>query len=143
MPPRSIAESLVESLREVEVAERPVLIARAREARDVLPEALAERGADVDVVPLYETVREEADPALVEAARAADYVTFTSASTVRNFAEAMDGDIGGARVVSIGPVTSDAARELGLEVAVEAERHDPDGLLAALLADAEARPRPE
>ena len=41
-----------------------------------------------------------------------------------------------ARVVSIGPVTSDTARELGLEVAVEAEQHDPDGLVAALLADA-------
>ncbi len=42
----------------------------------------------------------------------------------------------GARVVSIGPVTSATARELGLEVAVEAERHDPDGLVEALLADA-------
>jgi uroporphyrinogen III methyltransferase/synthase len=139
VPPRSIAESLIESLREVEVAERPVLIARAREARDVLPEALAERGARVDVVPLYETVREEAEPALIEAARDADYVTFTSSSTVRNFVEAMragaDG-IGRPRVVSIGPVTSETARELGLEVAVEATRHDPGGLLEALLADA-------
>ena len=138
VPPRSIAESLVESLREVEVAERPVLIARAREARDVLPEALAERGASVDVVSLYETVREEVEPAVVDAAREAEYVTFTSASTVRNYIEAMGGEIGGPRVVSIGPVTSEAARELGLEVAVEAERHDPDGLLEALLADAGA-----
>jgi uroporphyrinogen III methyltransferase/synthase len=42
----------------------------------------------------------------------------------------------GPRVVSIGPVTSATARELGLDVAVEAERHDPEGLVAALLADA-------
>ena len=42
----------------------------------------------------------------------------------------------GARVVSIGPVTSEAAREAGLEVAVEAERHDVDGLIEALLEDA-------
>ena len=41
----------------------------------------------------------------------------------------------GARVVSIGPITSEAARDAGLEVAVEAERHDIDGLLAALIAD--------
>jgi len=146
VPPRSIAESLIESLREVEVTERPVLIARAREARDVLPEALAERGAAVDVVALYETVREEVEPAVVEAARGADYVTFTSSSTVRNYLEAvgsMGGEIGGPRVVSIGPVTSETARELGLEVAVEAERHDPDGLLAALLADAGAAPSQE
>ncbi len=139
VPPRSIAESLVEALSEVDVAGRPVLVARAREARDVLPEALAERGARVDVVPLYETVREDADPELVARAREADYVTFTSSSTVRNYLEAVradGGDAGDARVVSIGPVTSATARELGLEVAVEAERHDPEGLLAALLADA-------
>ncbi len=140
VPPRSIAESLIESLREVEVSDRPVLIARAREARDVLPEALAERGAQVDVVPLYETVREQTDPALIERAREADYVTFTSSSTVRNYleavAEAGAAGVGSARVVSIGPVTSDTARELGLEVAVEATRHDPEGLLEALLADA-------
>lgn len=43
-----------------------------------------------------------------------------------------------ARIVSIGPVTSGSVREAGLEVAVEADRHDVDGLLAALLADAAA-----
>ena len=137
VPPRSIAESLVESLREVEVDGRPVLIARAAEARDVLPEALAERGAEVDVVPLYETVREPADEGQIAAIAGADYVTFTSSSTVRFFLETVgDAFPADARVVSIGPVTSETARELGLEVAVEAERHDPDGLLAALLADA-------
>jgi uroporphyrinogen III methyltransferase/synthase len=137
VPPRSIAESLIEALSDVEVDGRPVLIARAREARDVLPEALAERGAKVDVVALYETVQEESDPALVEAAREADYVTFTSSSTVRNFLAAVGQSFpGDVRVVSIGPVTSATARELGLEVAVEAERHDPEGLLEALLADA-------
>ena len=77
VPPRSIAESLVESLREVEVADRPVLIARAAEARDVLPDALAERGAKVDVVPLYETVRE---PAAEELRRARSPTPTTSPS---------------------------------------------------------------
>jgi uroporphyrinogen III methyltransferase/synthase len=137
VPPRSIAESLIEALTEVEVDGRPVLIARAREARDVLPEALAERGARVDVVALYETVQEDADPELVEAAREADYVTFTSSSTVRNFLAAVGQSFPDrVRVVSIGPVTSATARGLGLEVAVEAERHDHEGLLEALLADA-------
>ena len=137
VPPRSIAESLVESLREVEVEGRPVLIARAAEARDVLPEALSERGAQVDVVPLYETVRDGGDEEAVDRARDADYVTFTSSSTVRYFAEAVgDAWPDGARLVSIGPVTSETIRELGREVDVEAERHDPDGLLEALVADA-------
>ena len=138
VPPRSIAESLIEALSDVEVADRPVLIARAREARDTLPAALAERGAKVDVVSLYETVRVEADAEALAAAAGADYVTFTSSSTVRNFvAAAGDSFPRAARVVSIGPVTSATARELGLEVHVEADRHDPGGLLEALLADAE------
>jgi uroporphyrinogen III methyltransferase/synthase len=137
VPERSVAEALVEALDDVDVSGRPVLVARAAEARDVLPDALRKRGAEVDVVALYETVAEDPDPAALEAARDADYVTFTSSSTVRNFLDAVgDGFPLRARVVSIGPVTSEAAREAGLEVHVEAERHDPDGLIAALLADA-------
>ncbi len=142
VPERSIAEALVESLRDFEVADRPVLVARAAEARDVLPDALRERGAKVDVVALYETVAEQPDPAAVEAAREADYVTFTSSSTVRNFIDAVGGRLPErARVVSIGPVTSEAAREAGLTVDVEADRHDPDGLVEALVGRRRPRAR--
>jgi uroporphyrinogen III methyltransferase/synthase len=138
VPERFVAEALVEALAGVEVEGRRVLIARAAEARDVLPDALRERGATVDVITLYETVREEPEPAAIEAAQEADYVTFTSSSTVRNLTEALgDRFPRGARVVSIGPVTSEAARAAGLEMHVEAERHDIDGLVEALLADAE------
>jgi len=114
-----------------------VLVARAAGARDVLPDALRERGAEVDVVPLYETVREPPAEAEVERAQDADYVTFTSSSTVTNLLGALgDRFPRDARVVSIGPVTSETARAAGLSVEVEAERHDVDGLLAALLSDA-------
>ena len=137
VPQRFVAEALVEALADVEVEGKQVLVARAAEARDVLPEALRERGAEVDVVALYETVREQPDEDAVAAAQDADYVTFTSSSTVRNLVEALGNRFpAGARVVSIGPVTSETARELGLRVDVEAERHDVDGLLAALLTDA-------
>jgi uroporphyrinogen III methyltransferase/synthase len=140
VPQRSVAEALVESLLAVDVANRPVLVARAAEARDVLPGALRERGAKVDVVALYETVTEEPDPSALEAAQAADYVTFTSSSTVRNFLAAIGDRLPrAARTVSIGPVTSEAARAHGLEVHAEADRHDPDGLVAALVLDATGR----
>ncbi len=136
VPERFVAEALVEALAPVEVDGRRVLVARAAEARDVLPDALRERGAEVDVVALYETVREAPEPDAVEAAQGADYVTFTSSSTVRNLTEALgDRFPRDARIASIGPITSEAARAAGLEVAVEAERHDIDGLVAALLAD--------
>ena len=137
VPDRFVAEALVEALVNVEVEGKPVLVARAAEARNVLPDALRERGAEVDVVALYETVRETPNAEAIEAAQSADYVTFTSSSTVRNLTEALgDRFPAGARIVSIGPITSEAARAAGLEVHVEAERHDIDGLLAALLADA-------
>ena len=140
VPERFVAETLVEALAEIDVSGRRALVARAAEARDVLPDALRERGAEVDVVALYTTVRETPDEAAIEAAQGADYVTFTSSSTVRNLTEALGKRFPlGARIVSIGPVTSDAARDAGLEVHVEAERHDVDGLLAALLADATSR----
>jgi uroporphyrinogen III methyltransferase/synthase len=140
VPERFVAEALVEALAGVEVGGKRVLVARAAEARDVLPDALRERGAEVDVVALYETVREEPDAEAVEAAQAADYVTFTSSSTVANLTAALgDRFPPGARIVSIGPVTSDSARAAGLNVDVEAGRHDIDGLVAALLAD-QSRP---
>jgi uroporphyrinogen III methyltransferase / synthase len=137
VPERFVAEALVEALAEVEVKGKRVLVARAAEARDVLPDALRERGAEVDVVPLYETVRETPDEAEIERAQEADYVTFTSSSTVTNLVEALGDQFpSDARVVSIGPVTSEAARAAGLQIDIEAERHDIDGLLTALLDDA-------
>jgi uroporphyrinogen III methyltransferase/synthase len=137
VPERFVAEALVEALAGVEVEGRRVLVARAAEARDVLPDALRERGAEVDVVALYETVREDPDPGAIEAAQSADYVTFTSSSTVRNLTEALgDRFPPTARVVSIGPITSEAVQAAGLEVHAEASRHDVEGLLEALLVDA-------
>jgi uroporphyrinogen III methyltransferase/synthase len=137
VPERFVAESLVESLAEVDVSDRRVLVARAADARDVIPEHLESRNAKVDVVALYETVREEPAGEAIEAAQAADYVTFTSSSTVRNLTEALGERFPrDARIVSIGPVTSEAVVDAGLKVDVEAERHDIDGLINTLLADA-------
>ena len=136
VPDRFVAEELVEALDQLQLAAKPVLVARAAEARELLPDALRKKGAQVDVVKLYETVAEDPDPEALERAREADYITFTSSSTVRNFVEkaGKNGIPKDARVVSIGPVTSEAVREAGLTVDVEAERHDIDGLVDALLA---------
>ena len=168
VPERFVAEGLIEALAGVPVSR--ALIARAAEARDVLPDALAARGATVDVLALYETVAEPLSESELAAARAADYVTFTSSSTVRFFFDSgglrplgsspggerpgaggelpgaggelpgagggVAGGLGGPRLVSIGPVTSEALRERGLEPDVEASRHDIDGVVDALVADA-------
>jgi uroporphyrinogen III methyltransferase/synthase len=136
VPERSVAEALIEALADVPV-ER-ALVARAMQARDVLPDALRARGAEVDVLALYETVAELLSPQALAAARDADYITFTSSSTVRFFLDAAGGGAGlgsKTRIVSIGPVTSETLREHGLEPHVEAQDHDVDGVVQALLAD--------
>ncbi|HWD74604.1 MAG TPA: uroporphyrinogen-III C-methyltransferase [Solirubrobacteraceae bacterium] len=138
IPERFVAEGLVEALAGVSVSR--ALVARAAEARDVLPDALRERGAEVDVLALYETVAEPASERQRSLVSRADYVTFTSSSTVRFFFESIgDGLSDQTRLVSIGPVTSDALREHGREPDVEAARHDIDGLVEALVADAATR----
>lgn len=134
VPERFVAESLAESLSGRLF--RRALIARAAQARDVLPDALRARGIEVEVVALYDTVAEPLSAEELAGARAADYITFTSSSTVRFFLDV--GEIGQAtRVASIGPVTSATLREHGVEPDVEADRHDIDGLVAAIVADAE------
>src|SRR3954447_10159847 len=131
VPERSVAEGMVEALAEVQV--RRALFARGKEGRDVLLDALRERGAEVDVLALYETVPEPLGAEEVEAVQRADYVTFTSASTVRNLGvEAL----GAAKVVSIGPATSAELRAHGREPDLEADPHTPDGLVDAVVADA-------
>ncbi len=137
VPERFVAEGLIEALGDRDLKGQRVLVARAAEARDVLPDWLREQGAEVDVVALYETVREQPDERAIAAAQDADYVTFTSSSTVTNLIEALGRHFPReARVASIGPVTTATAKEAGLPVHVEADRHDIEGLLAALLADA-------
>jgi uroporphyrinogen III methyltransferase / synthase len=132
---RFVAEGLVDALASLPV--RRALVARAAEARDVLVDALRERGAEVDVLALYETVAEPLGEAQLAAVAAADYVTFTSSSTVRHFMQSA-GALGSSprgRLVSIGPVTSATLRQHGLEPDVEAGRHDIDGLIDALVSD--------
>jgi uroporphyrinogen III methyltransferase / synthase len=132
VPERAVAEGLVEALAAVPV-ER-ALIARAAEGRDVLPDALRARGAHVDVVALYETVPEPLSDDARDAAAAADYLLFTSASSVRFYARA-GGTLAGPRLVSIGPATSDALREHGAAPDLEADPHTPDGMIDTLVRD--------
>jgi uroporphyrinogen III methyltransferase / synthase len=139
VPERFVAEALVEALSGLELDGRRVLVARAAEARAVLPEALRERGAQVDDVALYDTLAEPLGDAQRVALERATYVTFTSSSTVRFLLDSGVRPPAGARIVSIGPVTSATAEEHGLTVDVEAERHDIEGLVDALVADAAGR----
>jgi uroporphyrinogen-III synthase len=89
------------------------------------------------VVATYETVAAPLDDDVRTAALGADDVTFASGSAARHFLQAAGGSLpnDGPRVVSIGPQTSEALREFGVQPDVEAEVHTPDGLVDALLRD--------
>jgi uroporphyrinogen III methyltransferase/synthase len=141
VPERFVAEGLLDALGGTPVSR--ALIARAEQAREVLSEALRARGAEVDVVVLYRTVAEQLSDEQAAAVVAADYVTFTSSSTVHNLVAATGvARLGKARLVSIGPVTSATLREYGLDAHVEASRHDMGGLVDALVADVASSPVP-
>jgi uroporphyrinogen III methyltransferase/synthase len=120
-----------------DVEGRRVLLARASLARVELADALAARGALVDDVAVYDTIPEAPDPeGLAAVERGVDAATFTSASTVRNFATLLGLRarplLDGVAVACIGPVTADEARSLGFTVHVEPEEHTIPALVRAL-----------
>jgi uroporphyrinogen III methyltransferase / synthase len=136
VPESFIAEGVVEALAAAaDLRGARILLPRAEVARAVLPDSLRELGAEVVEVAAYTTVQDGADAEGVAARLrdgGVDLVTFTAASTVHNFVDLVGTELGGARVASIGPITSAAARERGLEVAVEAEAYTIPGLVEAI-----------
>jgi uroporphyrinogen-III synthase len=145
VPPKYVAESVVESLLG-RVEEQRVLLIRAALARDVIPRELRNMGATVDVVAAYQTVvpdssRKKLQSLMEDPKRRPQVVTFTSSSTVRNFVELLGGRghpphptnlLDGVRLASIGPVTSATLREFGLPVHIEAEEYTIGGLTRAI-----------
>jgi uroporphyrinogen-III synthase len=136
LPERFVAESLLEAFPDPSAPGARVLLARAESARDVLPDGLQERGYSVEVLPVYRTVSAAPDAQALARVRVGDVsaITFTSSSTVRNFVDLV-GPFACAQplVASIGPVTSETARDLGLRIDAEAEVHTIPGLVAAVV----------
>ena len=120
-----------------------VLIPRAREAREVLPEKLAEAGAEVEVVTAYETVLDDSGVDAMKdmlSGGEIDIITFTSSSTVKNFVQLLEGyDFkalpASVTIACIGPVTAETAIELGLRVELVADEYTIPGLVRALMAE--------
>lgn len=133
VPGRFVAEGLLEAFPDPPAGGGRVLLARAAVARDVLPDGLRERGWEVDVVTAYRTLPAQLDDAAVRRLAAADVVTFTSSSTVEHLVAAAGADAVPPVVACIGPVTAATARDLGLQVTVEAEVHTVEGLVDALV----------
>jgi len=145
VPPEATTESLGRALIDAAGPDGlgHVLLARADIATGALPEALRGAAARVEEVATYRTTRpaslpDEADEALRQGR--ADWITFTSSSTVENFlalAEATGLSLGTVKPASIGPVTSKTLRAHGLEPAIEASVYTIDGLVDAIASRAQ------
>ena len=141
LPQEYVAESLAEAMLASGAGGRRILLPRADGARDVLPRALDEAGAEVTEVALY-----RASPDSSSAPRLRrllgdtppDWITFTSSSTVRGYAELAQGRglPPGSRVACIGPITARTAESFGLGPGVVATVHSLPGLVAAMAAAA-------
>jgi len=137
-----VAEGLIEAFRGLPLQGRKILIPRAEKARDALPLALMTAGAQVNVVGVYRTDKPDSldcAPILeMLEHKAIHAVTFTSSSTVSHFVEIVGAErlgelMEGVTAASIGPVTTETARRLGLRVAVEARQYTIDGLVNAMV----------
>ena len=129
VPHEYVAESLAQALAGQDMQGKRILIPRAAQARDTVPDALRAMGAQVEIAEAYRTLV----PASGEAPEA-DWITFTSSSTVKNFiALNSPGTIGRYKTASIGPITSETLRMHGIEPTVEAKPHTTEGVIDAIL----------
>jgi uroporphyrinogen III methyltransferase/synthase len=121
--------------------EKRVLLPRAKEARPILPVELVKMGAVVNEIPVYQTEQasENVDELVKRLEKGSiDIVTFTSSSTVKNFRAVLPDDrfdslMEKVTAASIGPITSDTARELGFKVDITAQDFTIPGLCEAIL----------
>jgi uroporphyrinogen III methyltransferase/synthase len=139
VPTEFVAEAIIDQFPE-DVRDKRILLARAGVAREILPDKLRELGADVTVVSVYETVLEDTNADTVKQMLAngdIDVITFTSSSTVKNFA-AMVGSGGrlelpaSVTVACIGPITARTVEELGRKPDKVAHDYTIEGLVNAL-----------
>jgi uroporphyrinogen III methyltransferase/synthase len=138
------AEGLANALEGWELEGLRVLVPRAEMSRDALPSLLANRGAKVEILPVYRAVcPADASPALLSLfdGESVDVITFTASSTVSNFVRAFPEDrlpaiLGDAEVACMGPVTADTARKLGLPVSIVAREYTTHGLVQAIVESA-------
>ena len=134
IPDEYVAEAIIESIGAVQG--QRILLPRADIARETLAVELQQRGALVDEISAYRTLPAQPDPnGLIELRRGVDVITFTSASTVRNFVALVGRDSipPEAFIACIGPITANTAREFDLRVDIQATDYTTDGLVAALV----------
>jgi uroporphyrinogen III methyltransferase/synthase len=140
VPSEYRAESILEGMKKEDLKGKRFLIPRAKLARDVLPEELKKAGASVDVAEVYRTIRPLGNAEEVKRLlrnKSISAITFTSSSTVSNFVDLVGknevrGLTDGVPIASIGPITAEKARTLGIETTVMPAEFTIPALVEAL-----------
>lgn len=132
------AEGILEAVKDIIKEGDRVLLPRADIARKALTEGLKQMGAVVEEIDIYRTTipisrRED----LLELLKTpVDYITFTSSSTVRNFIEILGEEnrplMESSKLAVIGPITGKTAKDLGLQIDIEAETYTIEGLVKSI-----------
>jgi uroporphyrinogen III methyltransferase/synthase len=141
IPKNYRAEAVVEAFSKEQLNGKKILLPRAKEARPVLPVELRKMGAKVDEVTTYITEKDRDNADLLTKQlqeKTIDLISFTSSSTVKNFKALLPPDsfnklMNGIAIASIGPITSDTAKELGFDVHITAKDYTIPGLCEAIL----------
>ena len=142
MPEEYRAEAVVESFERLGIRGARILIPRAVKAREVLPEQLRQAGAHVDVVHAYQTISPDHDKGRLRdllMRKSIDMVTFTSSSTVDNFAKMFETDgsllqewMQNVAVACIGPITAKTAEEYNFKVSLVPPRYTIESLAESI-----------
>ncbi len=137
LPDSYSSEDMAKALLPLLKKEDKVLLLRAQEASEVLPEALTKAGIPFENVAIYHTVRDyRKEEILCRIAKDADYITFASSSAVKAYVSMME-DVNEfkGKYVSIGPVTSKTMSEAGLNTDIAAGSYTAQGMVEAMIAD--------
>jgi uroporphyrinogen III methyltransferase/synthase len=139
-PKEFIAEGILRGFKKIELKGKRILLARAEKARDILPKGLRKMGAKVDVVETYRTTKPRGGSKALKQLLVDgkfDAITFTSSSTVNHFVELLKKEdlkklLKGITIASIGPVTTEAAKKLGMRVQIQPEQYTIPDLTQAI-----------
>jgi uroporphyrinogen III methyltransferase/synthase len=139
-PKEFIAEAILDGFGKMPVQGKRILLARVKQARDVLPKGLKKLGAEVDVVEAYRTLKPRGGRKRLKQLLSngeMDVITFTSSSTVNHFAELLKKEdikrlLKGIVIACIGPITAQTAKRLGMKVQIQPKQYTIPGLTQAI-----------
>ncbi len=139
-PKEFVAEAILQGFEKMALRGKRILLARVKQARDLLPKGLRRLGAEVEVVEAYRTVKPRGGARRLKHILAngkVDAIAFTSSSTVNHFVELLKKEdlkelLKGITIACIGPITAQTAESLGMTVHIQPQEYTIPALTQAI-----------